>query len=244
VSGTIDSTGQFATLATRVRDARPEDGRPEEGVTAASGFAHSKRQFATLAARVRDTRPEGGTIAVTASLFAEGASTVALGLALSLEALIRETVLLIDANWLDSTLTRGAHAADDPGLTDCLRRTSSFGNALLPTKQLRLVFMPVGTSAAEGAPLGVLGAVIEEARKRFRYVVADLPPVLAAQDVVLPWRSASDEILVVVRTDATPIALVRRALDEIGLDGTSQLVANRTKAASDGFHLPGTPTRR
>lgn len=243
MSGTIDSTGQFATLAPRVRDAQPEDARPEEGVTGANGFAHSKRQFATLAARVRDARPEGGTIAVTASLFAEGATTVALGLALSLEALIRETVLLIDANWLDSTLTRGAHAADGRGLTDCLRLTSSFRNTLLPTKQLRLAFMPVGSLSAEGAPLGALGAVIEEARKQFRYVVADLPPVLAAQDVVLPWRSASDQILVVVRTDATPITLVRRALDEIGVDGTSQLVVNRTKG-TDGLHLPGTPNRR
>lgn len=209
-----------------------------------SDSADSRVPFGTLAARIREAHSDGGTLAVTASLFAEGASTVALGLALSLESLLREPVLLIDANWLDPTLTHEAGAKDRPGLTDWLRGTVPFASTLQATKSPRLTFLPVGALPTEGAPLGSLRTRLDRARQRFHYVVIDLPPVLAAEDVVLLWTSAAEQTLVVVRADATPFSLVRRALDEIDPGHATELVINRTATRSNGFRHLGAPAGR
>jgi Mrp family chromosome partitioning ATPase len=192
--------------------------------------------FATLAARIHNGCTSGGTIAITASLFAEGTTTVALGLALSLEALLREPILLIDANWTDPALTRGADASDHAGLTDWLRGKVSLESVLRPTKASCLAFLPVGQSPMEGAPLGSLGTLLGAARKRFRYIAVDLPPVLAAKEIVLPWTSAVEQTLTVVRVDATPVSQVRRALAEIGAGRPFQLVINRTGPRQNGYH--------
>ena len=60
------------------------------------------------------------SVGFTSALRGEGVSTVALGTAMSIATLRREAVLLVDANWIQPTLTSDAHLESRLGLADCL----------------------------------------------------------------------------------------------------------------------------
>jgi hypothetical protein len=62
----------------------------------------------------------------------------------------------------------------------------------------------------------------------YRTVLVDLPPVLAGEPFVLPWIALLDQVLVVVRENATPLPLVREALGRLGQTHEAQIVLNRT----------------
>ena len=57
-------------------------------------------------------------------------------------------------------------------------------------------------------------------------VIVDLPPLLAGEPFVLPWAALLDQLFLVLREAATPLALARQALEKIG-PGTPQIVLNR-----------------
>src|SRR5207244_6855646 len=60
------------------------------------------------------------TIGFTSALLGEGVSTLALGTALSLAAMRRGSVLLVDANWIHPSLTRDARLESSVGLAELL----------------------------------------------------------------------------------------------------------------------------
>ena len=80
------------------------------------------RMFDGLASRIDAAGYR--TVGFTSALLGEGVSTIALGTAVSLATLRQETVLLVDANWLQPTLTGDAHLDGDPGLAECLAGVS------------------------------------------------------------------------------------------------------------------------
>jgi hypothetical protein len=57
----------------------------------------------------------------------------------------------------------------------------------------------------------------------------DLPPVLAGEAYVAPWVSLLDHLLIVVREGATPLPVVRQALEKLDL-ATPEVVLNRGPA--------------
>jgi Mrp family chromosome partitioning ATPase len=70
-----------------------------------------------------------------------------------------------------------------------------------------------------------LGALLDEARRQYRYIVLDTPPLAPVQDcrVVARWV---DGIVVVVAADRTPRALLEAALDSLGADKVLGIVFN------------------
>lgn len=172
------------------------------------------------------------TVGFTSAVFGEGVSTVALGTALALASLRQETVLLIDANWLQPSLTADAHLESAPGLADCLTRSAELDVVGRRRSGSTLVFLPVGDVAAARPTLRKLSSFLTSDIPVTVTVVVDLPPALAGEGLVLPWAALLDQLFVVVREAATPFPLVRQALGTVGLAAAPQIVLNRAIGSS------------
>jgi Mrp family chromosome partitioning ATPase len=179
--------------------------------------------FQGLATRIHSA--DLRTLGFTGAVFGEGASTLALGTSVSLAALEPGPILLVDANWLRPSLTSDAGVASSPGLADVLRGDVDLGEAIVSTGRPRLSFLAAGAVKGAQPPLGRLAPLLDQARSQFSTVVADLPPALAGDDVVVPWANALEQLFVVVRSGVTPLNIVRRALDQVALE-EPQVVLN------------------
>jgi Mrp family chromosome partitioning ATPase len=184
--------------------------------------------FDALATRIRSA--ELRTIGFTSAVFGEGTSTLALGTSLSLASLGPTPVLLVDANWLEPSLSSDAGVASEPGLADVLRGQADLGDALVPTGRPRLAFLGAGDLSEGRPPLAELSSLLDQAVS-FGTIVVDLPPALAGMSVVMPWVGSLQQLFIVVRTGVTPLALVRRAVEEVAV-ARPQVVLNGMPAGA------------
>jgi polysaccharide biosynthesis transport protein len=171
------------------------------------------------------------SIGFTSALFGEGVSTIALGTALSIAALRRDAALLVDANWIQPSLTLDAHLESAPGLAEYLAKKADLDRIIRPATRSRLAFLPVGDRALARPTLRTVTSFLAEDLSSFQTVIVDLPPLLAGEPFVLPWAALLDQIFVVIREAATPLPVLRRALAKAGL-GAPQIVLNRAMPPS------------
>ena len=171
--------------------------------------------FDELVARVHVAAERHHIIALTSAVFGEGVSSTALGLALTLANTQSEPVLLVDANWLEPWLSTNTADGTQRGLAEVLRGEVRLVDAVRNTSKTLLSVLPAGFADLTEHRLDGLTAVIAEARKRFQYVIVDLPPILESVALVLAWTTVVDQLFVVVRSGATPTGLVRRALSAL-----------------------------
>jgi len=169
------------------------------------------------------------TVMVTSPDAGDGKTALATNLAISLAQLGLGDVLLIDANWLHPSLTKQAGRSDAIGLAEVLRDGISLDRAVVRTARRGLSFLPAGQAGTESPPLGRLASVLEEAHQAFARVVIDLSPVMIAPSLVVPWANSVDQTYLVLRRAATPVALIRRAMAEVGAERAPQLILNRTR---------------
>ena len=198
------------------------------------------RSFDGLASRIDASGAR--TVGFTGSLIGEGVSTIAIGTALALAALRPEKVLLVDANWIHPSLTADAGLESAPGLADHLAGKRDLASVIRPAALEHLAFVPLGSRAASRPTLRSLAAFLASDLGGFDTVLVDLPPVLAGEAYVLPWATLLDHMFVVVREAATPLPMVRLALEKIGL-ATPQIVLNRTARAVELPRALLTPAR-
>jgi Mrp family chromosome partitioning ATPase len=187
------------------------------------------RTFDGLASRVDSMGLR--SIGFTSALVGEGVSTIALGTALSLVRLRAEPVLLVDANWLQPSLTADADLTSAPGLADCLARKAEIGAAVRPVAYPGLSFLPAGDRVAARPTLRAITGLLNDVSVlgtdgAHPTIVVDLPPLLEGEPFVLPWAAVLDQVFVVLREAATPLQLARQALEKLG-PATPQIVLNR-----------------
>ena len=91
--------------------------------------------FDGVAARVYTSPSRVRSLAITSTLHGEGATTVALGLSVSLASYETSGVLLIDGNWIRPALTAHAGLEGEPGLAECLRGDTSVGQVVAPARK-------------------------------------------------------------------------------------------------------------
>lgn len=186
--------------------------------------------FDTVGARAHSDSAALRRLAVTSSIREEGTSTLALGTALSFAGFdASATVLLVDANWLHPSLSQRSGRGTARGLAECLRDGYSVTRAIATTERRGLSFLPAGQAGAEMPPLGGVAALLEDLEHDFTKVVIDLPPVLVAPSLVVPWTKAVDQTYLVVRRGATPVTLIRKAMAELGTAHAPQLILNRSR---------------
>jgi Mrp family chromosome partitioning ATPase len=171
------------------------------------------------------------SVGFTSALLGEGVSTIALGTALSLAELRDDPVLLVDANWLQPSLTNDAGLESAPGVADHLAHPAK-RDAARRTLGSGLAFLPVGDRTLARPTLRAVGSFLANEVGALETVIVDLPPILAGEPFVLPWAATLDQICVVVREEATPLPLVRQALGRLGAASAPYIILNRAKASS------------
>jgi protein-tyrosine kinase len=190
-------------------------------------------EFRTLRSRLYQIREKMPLtkLMVTSSLPKEGKSFVAANLG---QVLVRQhgrRVLLVDADLRSPGLHRHLGAKPTPGLSDYLVGASDEIAVLQRGPMDNLFFLPAG-QVASGAPEllsnGRLKLLLQRLEPLFDWIILDTPPVIPVADSTL-LANFCDGILMVVRSNATPSDLARRAREEfqdklllgVVLNGTS-----------------------
>jgi len=163
-------------------------------------------------------------ILVTSALPGEGKTVGSLNLAAALaEAGAR--VLLIDADLRHARCHTALGVSNERGLSALLMGKASPDDVVQPLNTPRLSFVPAGRKPANPAELvsaGELRTAFNTWRTEFNFVVVDTPPALTASDAV-ELAQYADGVVLVVKGDDTPRALVRRARDKLTRSGAQVL---------------------
>src|SRR5450432_1857801 len=156
-------------------------------------------------------------ILVTSALPREGKTTAATNLAVTLAQLGDKTVI-VDADLRKPGVARLLNMSDGnyAGLSSYLAGVSSLDLVVVPHSTIpNLSAIPTGPLPPNPADLlssHKFAEAIAELRKKFKFVVIDSPPVMAATDAVI-LSVQTDGVLLVVRSGETPKEAFTRTRD-------------------------------
>lgn len=183
-------------------------------------------------------------IMVASSIPGEGKTFTALNLALSIVAERERTVLLVDCDVVNPSLSRLLGMGDRQGIIDVLsNRYASFNDVIYKTDIDRLRFVPAGhlnEYSTELLASDKMEALADEISKRYsdRIIIFDSPPLLiTSQAAVLSHLMG--QIVVVVEAGKTPQSVVNESLSLFDKDETVGLVLNKSRRSSLGGYYYG-----
>ncbi|MDT0141486.1 polysaccharide biosynthesis tyrosine autokinase [Microbacterium sp. PRC9] len=156
--------------------------------------------FRRVRTNVQFLNLESGTpsFVITSSAPAEGKSTTAANLALTLaETGLR--VALVDADLRKPRVADNFNIEGGVGLSDVLAGRVPLSGAMQPWGRSKLFLLPAGTLPPN--PAEILGSramwqTLEEMRRAFDYIIVDAPPLLAVTDAAVVSRLTTGAILV------------------------------------------------
>jgi capsular exopolysaccharide synthesis family protein len=235
-SGTSAFASPFSIDTLLARCAQRE-WKPEVGTMLfmnSDDSARGTEEFRTLRSRLYHLREKMTLkkILVTSALPREGKSFTSSNLA---QVVVRQhgrRALLIDADLRAPRLHQMLGTTSDPGLSDYLTGKSDEFSIMQRGPLENLFFIPSGTGAADPAELvgnGRLKLLLQRVEALFDWIIIDSPPAVPVSDASV-LAKACDGVLMVVRSNSTPVDLARRARQEfpdemlIGavLNGTSE----------------------
>jgi polysaccharide biosynthesis transport protein len=147
-------------------------------------------------------------ILVTSALPHEGKTTAAVNIGVTL-AQLGDSTLLIDGDLRKPGISRALNMADGkhPGLSSYLAGMTALDVVTVPHPAIsNLHAIPTGPIPPNSADLlssHRLAEMICELRKRYKFIVIDSPPIMAATDAVI-LSALVDGVLLVVRSGQTP----------------------------------------
>ncbi|MGA8144862.1 MAG: polysaccharide biosynthesis tyrosine autokinase [Candidatus Acidiferrales bacterium] len=156
-------------------------------------------------------------ILVTSALPREGKTTAAVNLAVTL-AQLGDRTLLMDSDLRKPGIRRALNLTigKESGLSSYLAGVSTLDEVLIPHPTISnleaLTTGPVPPSPADLLSSHRMREAIAELRLRFKFVVIDSPPVMAATDAVI-LSALTDGVLLVVRSGETPKEAFTRTRD-------------------------------
>jgi succinoglycan biosynthesis transport protein ExoP len=156
-------------------------------------------------------------ILVTSALPREGKTTAAVNLAVTL-AQLGDRTLLMDSDMRKPGIRRALNMTmgKDLGLSSYLAGVCSLDEATIPHPAIpnlsALTTGPVPPSPADLLSSLRMREGIAELRRRFKFIVIDSPPIMAATDAVI-LSAQTDGVLMVVRSGETPKEAFTRARD-------------------------------
>ena len=156
-------------------------------------------------------------ILMTSALPREGKTTAAVNLAVTL-AQLGDKTLLVDADLRKPGVSRALSMADGKyaGLSSYLAGVSTLDLVTVPHPSIsNLHAIPTGPVPPNPADLlssHRLSEMVIELRKRYKFVVIDSPPIMAATDAVI-LSVLVDGVLLVVRSGETPKEAFTRTRD-------------------------------
>lgn len=174
----------------------------------------------------------GNTIVVTSALPAEGKTTTAINLAMSIAAEEDVRVVLVDADFIKPDALRQLGVRAGKGLIDVLQNPGmDIGDVMLTTNIGKLSLIPAGQlheRCTELLASARMDSLIKELASRYedRILIFDSPPILATTESVA-LASHMGQIVFVVQAGRTKRESVDSALELIGERPGLGLVLNR-----------------
>lgn len=169
------------------------------------------------------------TILVTSADIADGKTSVAANLALSLSQREKDVVLL-DVDLRRPSIHEFFEMSNDRGLVDLISDTATISDVLEFKKEKRLAILASGgtpvnpTELLSSKKMDQILSTLEEAAD---VVIIDGPPLIVADSLVM--ASKVDGVLLVVRPGHTRLSLAQAAAEQIKMTGarTIGVVLNR-----------------
>src|SRR5512143_2883196 len=175
-------------------------------------------EFRTLRSRLYQIREKLSLkrLMVTSALPKEGKSFVAANLA---QVIVRQQgrrVLVIDADLRSPGMHRHLGTSQVPGLSEYLMGECDEFSMMQRGPIENLFFVPAGRVASGASELlanGRLKLFLQRVEPLFDWIILDTPPVIPVADSTL-LANFCEGVLMVVRSNATPSDLARRAREE------------------------------
>jgi capsular exopolysaccharide synthesis family protein len=198
--------------------------------------ARGTEEFRTLRSRLYHAREKMTLkrILVTSALPKEGKSFTSANLA---QVLVRQhgrRVLLIDADLRGPRLHTMLGTTASPGLSDYLQGKNDEFAVMQRGPLENLFFIPSGQQISDPAELvanGRLKFLLQRVEALFDWIVIDSPPAVPVSDASI-LAKACDGVVMVVRSDATPVDMARRAREEFPDQALLGVVLNGTSSDS------------
>jgi protein-tyrosine kinase len=197
-----------------------------------SGEEHlsGMEEFRTLRSRLYQAREKKplSKLLVTSALPKEGKSFTAANLA---QVIVRQQgrrVLLVDADLRNPQLHTLLGAEAGPGLADYLQSEADEFSVIQSGPMKNLFLIPAGRKDENPAELvgnGRLKLLLNRLEPLFDWIIIDSPPAALVSDAGL-LANYCDGVLLVVRSNNTPVDAARRAAQEFASDKLVGVVLN------------------
>jgi protein-tyrosine kinase len=192
--------------------------------------ARGTEEFRTLRSRLYHAREKMPLkkVLVTSALPKEGKSFTAANLA---QVLVRQhgrRVLLIDADLRGPRLHMMLGTTSSPGLVDYLQGDCDEFSIMQRGPMENLFFIPSGQETSNPAEMvsnGRLKTLLQRVEALFDWIIIDSPPAVPVSDAGV-LAKACDGVLLVVRSNTTPVDMARRARQEFPDDSLVGIVLN------------------
>lgn len=218
----------------------------EKGQTTSEALADVRSGFSeayySLRTALQFSTPDGapGSLLITSARPAEGKSTTAYAIALSL-ARVGRRVLLVDGDLRNPSMHRVVGVENERGMSNLLSGSADVGSVLQRTSLENLLFIPCGPLPPNPAELwggDRLRQILAEARNSFDHVVIDGPPVLGFADSPL-LAAAVGGVVFVVESRGTRRGQARGALRRLKVGHANLLGAVLTKFSAKSTSYGG-----
>lgn len=156
------------------------------------------------------------TLAITSPNYGDGKTTIAMNLAISMAMDLKQTVLLVDLDLRKPSIHTCMGIKTTYGLTDCLMYDKPLSECIIRLPFERLTLLPAGTltdSSSETLGSPKMVALARELKNRYsdRFIIYDMPPILA-QDDPIAFMPQVDAALLVVRDGTSKTGDIKRSL--------------------------------
>lgn len=198
--------------------------------------------FDVLRTQVLQKMDENGwkTLAITSPSSESGKSLVAINLAMSIAQLTNRTALLVDFDLRRPSVARYLGLKRTLSLNDFLDGSVGIEKVLVNPGVERLVVLPTNQAVAGASEVlssAKVADFINEVRDRYsdRVVIFDLPPVLAADDVmtILP---RIDCVLMVVGSGVSTQKEVEEAMNRLSKANFLGVVLNKDESPTQNVY--------
>jgi capsular exopolysaccharide synthesis family protein len=174
-----------------------------------------------LSPNIHDVR----TLVISSAVSREGKSSLASSLAMSLAKSTRKPTLLIDADLRCPRLHVAFGIAESPGLVDVVMGGCRLDEAVVRVAAPALDILPAGRLTSTPHDLlhrEELADLLALLRTKYRYVIIDSPPILAASEALV-LASAADGTLVCTMRDRSRGPQFRMACERLAASGARVL---------------------
>jgi protein-tyrosine kinase len=171
------------------------------------------------------------SLLVCASSPGEGATTTALGLAMTVAEVQSQPVLLLDGNFANPQVCRALQEPELQGFGDLIAGTAEVRNTIRTTEIPHLLIMGAGAvplNHASRLEPPYFRELLAKLSEEFRLIIIDGPPVNMFPESVL-YAGQVDSVFLVVHAGVTRVQVVSAALARLTAAGCDQvdIVLNR-----------------